>query len=163
MEAIRHILRGSDTLAILPKSYGKSLIYQLIPAVCRLLSDKPNNAIVIVISPLKALIKEQVDAANRMVSLSLRETDLNIEKFKEISNGQFNVIVDTSEAWLDNERWKTVLSSHVFRKNVVCVVVDEAHKVSWGEASADGVVFREAFSRNGDIRSFCSENVPVWH
>ena len=161
LEAIRHILNGSDTLAILPTSYGKSLIYQLIPAVCRLLSDKPNNAIVIVISPLMALIKDQVDAANKMVSLSLRATDLNIEKFKQISNGQFNVIVDTPEAWLDDERWKAVLLSHMFRKNVVCIVVDEAHKVSWGKASVDGVVFCDAFSRIGDIRSFCSEHVPV--
>ena len=96
-----------------------------------------------------------------MTSLSLLATDLNITKLKDISTGHFNVIVDTPEAWLDDDRWKAVLSSHYFRKNVVCVVIDEAHKVSWGEASSDGVVFRDAFSRLGDIRSFCSEHVPV--
>jgi len=71
--------------------------------------------------------------------------------------------VDTPEAWLDSDdRWKNMLSSHFFRKNVKCIVVDEAHKVSWGVASpSDGAVFRNAFSRIGDMRSFVSEKVPV--
>ena len=137
LEAIKNILNGSDTLAILPTSYGKSLIYQLLPTVCKLLPGKPNHAIVIVISPLKSLIKDQISAANKMTSLSLLATDLNITKLKDISTGHFNVIVDTPEAWLDDDRWKAVLSSHYFRKNVVCVVIDEAHKVSWGEAYSD--------------------------
>ena len=98
-----------------------------------------------------------------MVSLSLKATDLGMEKFKPISTGQYNVIVDTPEAWLDDDRWKAVLSSHIFRKNVVCVVIDEAHKVSWGESSPDGVIFRAAFSRIGIIRSFCSNMFLFWH
>ena len=96
-----------------------------------------------------------------MRSPSLLATDLNIAKFKDISTGNLSVIVDTPEEWLDDDRWKAVLLSHCFRKNVVCVVIDEAHKVSWGESTSDGVVFRDAFSRLGDIRSFCSGHVPV--
>ncbi|XP_066931720.1 bifunctional 3'-5' exonuclease/ATP-dependent helicase WRN-like [Clytia hemisphaerica] len=67
-EAIDHILRGRDTLAILPTGYGKSLIYQLLPS----------------------------------------------------------------------------------------------HIKSWGLPSSEtGDIFREAFSRIGDLRSFCNEKVPI--
>ena len=39
LEAIINLLRGYDTLAILPTSYGKSMIFQLIPSVLRLLYE----------------------------------------------------------------------------------------------------------------------------
>jgi len=76
LDAIRNVLNGFDTLAILPPAYGKSMIFQLLPSVCQLLEDQPNNAFVIVVSPLKALIKDQVDAANKLESLAVRATAL---------------------------------------------------------------------------------------
>ena len=52
LEAIKNIVEKKDTLAILPTSYGKSLIYQMLPSVCTTL-DLALNPFVIVISPLK--------------------------------------------------------------------------------------------------------------
>jgi len=64
------------------------------------------------------------------------------------------------ETWLDGSCcWRDLLSSRVFRTNLKCIVVDECHKISWGTAS--GKAFCEAFSRIKNIRSFCSESVPV--
>ena len=116
LDAIMNVLKGFDTLAILPTAYGKSMIFQLLPSICQLLEDQPNNAIVIVVSPLKALIKDQVDAANNLECLALHATSLDIGNYHKISSGHYNIIVDTPEAWLDSdERWKNMLSSHFFR------------------------------------------------
>jgi ATP-dependent DNA helicase RecQ len=56
-EAIRSLLNKQHTLAIMPTGAGKSLIYQL--AALQL------EGITLVISPLIALMKDQVDALNR--------------------------------------------------------------------------------------------------
>ncbi|NMB78322.1 MAG: DNA helicase RecQ [Methanomicrobiales archaeon] len=55
-EIIRSVLSGSDTLAILATGSGKSLCYQL-PALC-------HGGLTLVISPLIALMKDQVDDLN---------------------------------------------------------------------------------------------------
>jgi len=152
LEAIENILKGHDTLAILPTSYGKSMIYQLLPAVCKLLPGQPDQAIIVVLSPLKALIQNQIEEANIYPkALNLNACSLD-GSYQQICSGRFNLIVDTPEAWLNGSRWKDVLSSPHFRKNVKCFVIDEAHKVSWGTPSSlDGQVFREVFSRIGDV------------
>ncbi|XP_066932172.1 ATP-dependent DNA helicase RecQ-like [Clytia hemisphaerica] len=141
LEVITNIINGHDTLAILPTSYGKSMIYQLLPSVCKMLPGQPDQAIIVVFSPLKALIQNQIEEAyNLRKSLNLRACSLD-GTYKEIVSGQFNLIIDTPEAWLNN-RWKDVLSSQYFRKNVKCFVVDEAHKVAWGTPSSkDGEAF----------------------
>jgi len=53
LEAIKSILKGRDTLAILPSGYGESMIYQLLPSIFLKLPDKQKNPIFVVISPLK--------------------------------------------------------------------------------------------------------------
>ena len=59
-EAICSVVSGSSTLAILPTGWGKSLIYEF--AVCMLRHAKVQRHVAIVISPLIALMKDQLDA-----------------------------------------------------------------------------------------------------
>lgn len=163
LAAIKSIFSGRDTLAILPTSYGKSMIFRLIPAMCKALKDQPDEAVVIVIVPLISIIADQVDAANKLnTSLGLNACKLSLTEYDNISNGKYNIIVGTPESWL-NPQWENVLSSTFFRKNLKCIVVDEVHQVSWGYGDKDSgeLPFREAFSRIGVLRSFCGENVPV--
>ena len=106
LEDLENILRRNDTLGILPTNYGKSMIYQLLPAVCTLLPGQPNNAIVIVFSPLNALIENQIDEANKLSkALNLKATTLD-GSYQHICAGKFNIIIDTPEAWLSGSRWK---------------------------------------------------------
>ena len=76
LECIQNLLKGQDTLAILPTSCGKSMIYQLLPSIFKLLPSQPDNAIVIVFSPLRALILDQVTSANNISALGLRACGL---------------------------------------------------------------------------------------
>ena len=58
------VLDNKDVLAVLPTGYGKSLIYQLLPPVFNFMAcgGKPERkkSTVIVISPLNALIRDQI-------------------------------------------------------------------------------------------------------
>ena len=65
-KALFHVLNGEDTFVSLPTGHGKSLIYQLAPSVSKhrgLLSEVP---IVLVISPLNALIDDQIASVTKL-------------------------------------------------------------------------------------------------
>ena len=53
-------IRGNDVFAVLPTGYGKSLCYAILPLVFELLGTK--DSVVVVISPLTAIIKDQVSS-----------------------------------------------------------------------------------------------------
>jgi ATP-dependent DNA helicase RecQ len=80
---LEKIFLNLDILAILPTGYGKSLIFCLIPA---LLFAKKNgvkfsgsiSSIVIVVSPLNALIENQI---SRLSSSVIRASALNVKSF----------------------------------------------------------------------------------
>ena len=66
-EAIKSIISGKDTIAVLPTGFGKSLIYQLLPSTFDYLQSRRKRvsavwpeSIVLVISPLNALMDEQI-------------------------------------------------------------------------------------------------------
>ena len=60
-QVLESILKGRDTIAILPTGYGKSIIFYLLPFICDYInSAKPNNGYaVLIITPLNSLINDQ--------------------------------------------------------------------------------------------------------
>lgn len=124
-EIITNILRGRDSFGVLPTGGGKSICYQ-IPAVIF-------KGMTIVISPLIALMKDQVDnldyngipAQYINSSQSLEEIDNIILKCK---SGEVKLLYIAPER-LENEFFKKQLR----RLNISQVAIDEAHCVSlWG-------------------------------
>ncbi|MDF1754237.1 MAG: DNA helicase RecQ [Verrucomicrobiales bacterium] len=124
-EIITSVLEGQDVVAILPTGAGKSLCYQ-VPALAR-------DGLTLVISPLIALMKDQVDA---LVANGVSATYLNSTlAFDDVSHrtagldaGTYKLLYAAPErimspGFIDSlQRW-----------NVQCVAVDEAHCVSeWG-------------------------------
>ena len=59
LDVIVQFALGKDVFAVLPTGYGKSLCYQCLPKVFNEI-NKANTAIVIVLSPLIAIMKDQV-------------------------------------------------------------------------------------------------------
>jgi len=124
-EIVADVLAGRDVFALLPTGGGKSLCYQL-PALVR-------PGLTLVISPLIALMKDQVDSlqAAGVAATFLNSTlspDEARERMRGLDEGYYRLLyVAPERAMLDS--FKEALR----RWNVTLLAVDEAHCVSeWG-------------------------------
>ena len=124
-DIVRSILDGHDTLALLPTGGGKSICFQ-VPALCK-------EGICLVISPLIALMKDQVHNLDRRgipaaaiySGMSHRQIDM---VFENACNGAYKFL------YVSPERLQTPMArARIQRMNVNLLAVDEAHCVSqWG-------------------------------
>jgi ATP-dependent DNA helicase RecQ len=124
-EIIEASLAGRDVLALLPTGGGKSLCFQL-PALLR-------PGLTIVVSPLIALMKDQVDALRASgVAATLLNSSLDSDearaRLRGLHRGEFKLLYVAPErllldGWVENlQKW-----------NVSALAIDEAHCVSeWG-------------------------------
>jgi ATP-dependent DNA helicase RecQ len=124
-EIIRNLLDGKNTFVIMPTGAGKSLCYQL-PAMVR-------EGLAIVISPLIALMKNQVDQMNaygvnaRFLNSTLSKGEITRLK-KDCMNGNVKLLYVAPES-LNKEETIEFLK----KVNVSFVAIDEAHCISeWG-------------------------------
>jgi ATP-dependent DNA helicase RecQ len=146
-EIINSVLQGKDTIALLPTGGGKSICYQ-VPGMV-------SDGITIVISPLIALMKDQIEALNsRNITAIALTSELNEkETDKELDNcvyGEIKFLYISPEK-LKNEIVKTRISL----MNVSLVAVDEAHCISqWGHD------FRPSYLEIANIRNIIP-NTPI--
>ncbi len=125
-EAIMAVLRGRDTLAIMPTGSGKSAIYQIAGGLL--------GGLTLVISPLIALQRDQVESLGGMnsgiaVELNSALSDSRREQvLDEVRDGEIRFLFLAPEQ-LQNDDTVTALKA----ANPTLVVVDEAHCISeWG-------------------------------
>lgn len=146
-EIIRSVMEGRDTLALMPTGGGKSLTYQ-VPTLAR-------EGLCIVITPLIALMKDQVDRLRRMgvnavaihSGLSYTQIDIALDNC---------VYGDVKFLYVAPERLATeAFRLRVQRMNVSLLAVDEAHCISqWGYD------FRPSYLRIAEIRKMLPDT-PV--
>ncbi len=124
-EIIDSVLKGKDTLALLPTGGGKSICFQ-IPALAK-------EGICIVVSPLIALMKDQVgNLKKRGIKADAIYSGMHIRDIDRIlDNAAYG---DTKLLYLSPERLMTdLLRERVMKMNVNLLAVDEAHCISqWG-------------------------------
>ncbi|MGZ3805101.1 MAG: RecQ family ATP-dependent DNA helicase [Pseudobdellovibrionaceae bacterium] len=144
---LQRVMNGQDTLALMPTGMGKSLCFQF-PA-------KIQKDLVLVISPLIALMEDQVQKSQKLgisatylsstVSRAERET-----RQERLGRGDYKLFYVTPERFRKAEFLEPIKKRRLF-----CLAIDEAHCISqWGHD------FRPDYSRLGEFRKLLG-NPPV--
>lgn len=138
-EVISALVDGRDCVCVMPTGGGKSLCYQL-PAVMR-------HGVTLVVSPLIALMKDQVDS---LADLGISATFINSSLTAEEQNhrihgmqaGEFDLVYIAPERFRSSRFVRAIRAT-----SVQLLAVDEAHCISeWGHD------FRPDYSRLGQFR-----------
>ena len=146
-EIIEDALAGRDVFALMPTGGGKSLCFQL-PALLR-------DGLTIVVSPLIALMKDQVDAlqASGIAATFLNSTlggDEARTRLRGLYNGEFRMLYVAPERLMLDGFLERALSW-----NIAQIAIDEAHCISeWGHD------FRPEYRELKKLRTHLP-NVPV--
>ncbi|XP_076146136.1 putative ATP-dependent DNA helicase Q1 [Alosa pseudoharengus] len=156
--AIKAFVEKKDVFGVLPTGFGKSLIYQLAPLVAKKMGHN-ENPLVIVVSPLVALMEDQVKEATEM---GITAMQLGVNDEVDIASGRCQLLFGSPESWLLNNKWRDMLGSDVFQANVMGIVVDEVHLTyKWGQAAKGQTPFRDSFAKLGELRSLVKAGTPV--
>lgn len=150
-EIIKSLLKGNDTFVIMPTGGGKSLCYQL-PAII-------SEGCAIIISPLIALMKNQVDLVRNysdkdsiahFLNSSLSRTE-RTAVIKDIKAGRTKMLYVAPETLTKQE------TVDIFKEvKVSFIAVDEAHCISeWGHD------FRPEYRRIRDIIDAIDKRIPI--
>lgn len=136
---IAHILGGQDALALMATGGGKSVCFQ-VPALCK-------DGLTLVISPLVALQRDQVEAlkANGVAAAVLNSTQSADEAegvLSDIAHGKLKLLYVSPEKLL-----RPSIANSLTKWNINLIAVDEAHCISsWGHD------FRPGYTQLGRLR-----------
>ncbi|MCF6236163.1 MAG: RecQ family ATP-dependent DNA helicase [Gammaproteobacteria bacterium] len=124
-EVIEYLMQGHSALAVFPTGGGKSLCYQL-PALLL-------PGLTLVVSPLIALMKDQIDAlVKRGIAAARLDSSLSATEYHEVLNqarsGTLRLLYVAPERF-NNERFRATIE----RLPIALLAIDEAHCISeWG-------------------------------
>ena len=117
-----------DVFVNLPTGFGKALLYQEQPLVFDLTSQDPGH-IVVVVSPLIGLMKDQVSHLKELGLKAANISSLEDGERTRVESSEYSLVYGSPEAWLKNERWIFMLTNCVYSKKLHAIAVDEAHVV----------------------------------
>lgn len=150
-EAIEATMTKKRTLVVQRTGWGKSLIY----FACTRLLREQGKGVTLVISPLLVLMKNQLEAANRLGLscdvLNKTTVERHGEILEKIKNGALDLVLVTPETLFKDDVKKSLLESQIG-----LFVIDEAHCISdWGHD------FRPEYGRLREVISLLDKHVHI--
>lgn len=127
---VEHVVHRKDVFAALPTGFGKSLTFQILPAVFKVLLDKGFIMLVIVVSPLTSIVKDQVGYL-RNLGFEVAFIGESEKLDKDIIQGNIKAqfLYGSPESIVGDIKFKEMFSQLHYRRNVVAIVCDEVHTV----------------------------------
>ncbi len=155
---IQRALAGGHSLVILPTGGGKSLCYQL-PAIAinEANTESSRRPITVVLSPLIALMKDQVDALRaRGIAATFINSSLDRrqreDRYEAVRGGEYCLLYVTPERFR-----KAEFLSALAHRDVALLAIDEAHCISqWGhDFRPDYTCIPELRKQMGEPTTLC--------
>jgi ATP-dependent DNA helicase RecQ len=149
-EIVSTLLAGRDSLIVLPTGFGKSICFQL-PALMQ-------DGVSLVISPLIALMEDQVQALEEknLPAATLHSQQSPFERkrtLKRLQSNELRLLYLAPETLLSPPVWEVLTRSDVVIRGII---LDEAHcLVQWGDS------FRPAYERLGAVRGALQKTKPA--
>ena len=135
-KAITILISGKDCICSLPTGYGKSLIYELLPFI-------DDGCLVVVIAPLNAIIKQQVQKLGDMAMCLSKVNDI-----KRLKSGKISYVFSHPEEILQSRELNDAFTSDSLNTRKIYLVIDEAHCIlEWGDE------FRPEFRKLSHLRA----------
>lgn len=146
-QVIETVMQQKNSLVVMPTGMGKSLCYQLPSTLF--------EGITVVISPLIALMKDQVDKAPNSLGADFINSSLSGEQkkqaYRKLQDGKIKLLYVTPERFRSDE-FKQALS----KNKVSLFAVDEAHCISeWGHD------FRPDYTKLKEIRELVGNPTTI--
>ena len=127
---LAEFINGRDVFVVLPTGFGKTACFTTLPFAFDLVQERDleNRAIIIVVSPLTALIIDQVEALlNRNVSVGYINSETTSDVRKNVEQGVYSIVFMGPEQLVSE--WRTLLSNDIYKSRLVGLIIDEAHCV----------------------------------
>ena len=120
-DAITSFVKGNDVFIVLPTGSGKSLCYVTLPFVFEKFlrpADKVTFPIVVVITPLTSLMKDQVKKyGSRGVRCAFVGDECNNAEREKAVMGEYNLVYASPESLLTNDCWRSMFHNDCYQSN----------------------------------------------
>ena len=121
--AVDMFLKGKDVFVCLPTGFGKSACYGILPKAFDLINGT-SRSIVVVVSPLSALMRDQVATFNsKGVSSAFVNSETESRaNYEKVRQGGFHLVFISPECLLLNRMWRDILLTDVYRMHLMALV-----------------------------------------
>ena len=128
LDAVKKLLSGKDVFISLPTGSGKSICFSCLPLVFDELRAPfaSHHSIIVVVSPLTSLMIDQV---TKFSSKGLKAAFVGDKDNAEIQLGAFQLVYISPELMVSSASWREMFRTVVYKENLMCLAVDEAHLV----------------------------------